>query len=233
MAMVGRSGLEGLIDDGAPDLHLETAVAADNDGFLPEHFSFSGPIEEYTSETSSHVSDGKYSENPSMIGATPSSPTLPTTFSLEDSSFIIHYLEHLYPLQFRYQTVQNPPFSKDWLLWFILHHRPLYLITCAMSASENPGQSQQYIKASQACEDDAIRYCEQGIQELQSCLQQYQSGISTYEEPLHILLCIIMILFQDVSLSHGPKRIVADCREDSKWWTLHLANSSSGSPRHP
>ena len=73
--------------------------------------------------------------NDSSAG-TPSSVFVPPSISLQDSSLLIYILENAYHWQFRYYPVQNPPFSQDWLLWFITKNKPIYPAVLASRAPQ-------------------------------------------------------------------------------------------------
>ncbi|TAQ88645.1 hypothetical protein B7494_g3022 [Chlorociboria aeruginascens] len=177
-----------------------SAVADDDDmaNILPEIVTPPPLVTGHTHRASSEFSNEKCFGLP----PTPPSSELFPSVTLQESGLLVHYLENLYQWQFRTTFIRNPPFSKDWLLWFILRNRPLYLIVLALSASDKSTFFQEGSQNAELTQGNVDRH-RNAMQEFQLSLQQYQLRYTTGEvipdsEHLHLLLCISMLIFQEV-----------------------------------
>lgn len=126
-----------------------------------------------------------------------SSSEMSHSVSLPDTVLLLHYIEEIYPWQFRHYA--KPPFSKAWLLWKVLQSRPLFLAVLAVSSShmnlrhppDNPASAQ--IEERTMCDKYDL-----AAQELRHYMEQHEHTVNG-PESLTVLLSIVILMFFNVS----------------------------------
>ena len=168
---------------------------------IREHDPISGSgVINFTANSSiwNNCSDRNVASNPSLSSSLAmTSSKMSHSVGLPDSVLLLHYIEAVYPWQFRHYS--SPPFSKAWLLWMIFQSRPLFLAVLAVSSShrnllhppDNPASA--YIEERATCD----RY-NLAVEELRCYMEQHENTVNEPESST-VLLSVVMLMFFNVS----------------------------------
>ncbi|KAL9615942.1 MAG: hypothetical protein Q9160_009128 [Pyrenula sp. 1 TL-2023] len=117
--------------------------------------------------------------------------------SLPDSVLLLHYIEEVYPWQFRHYS--RPPLNKAWLLWMIFQSRPLFLAVLAVSSSHMNLRHPPDNLASAHIEERAI--CDKynlAAKELRHCVERYEDTMKRPQSST-VLLSVVMLMFFNIA----------------------------------
>lgn len=115
-------------------------------------------------------------------------------FPYEESTLLMHYLDHVFPLQYFYYS--DKTWARGWLLWLLSKNGPLYRASLSLAAlhlrSLHKGETPNV----------DIEYHTGALRELQEFIARYEAGESQGDDELlaEVLACGAALVSFEVSL---------------------------------
>lgn len=130
----------------------------------------------------------------------PDNNTTPSAKSLDyqDAELLMHYFDHVFPLQFRFYQRGGRAVNRGWLLWLLVRTGPLYHAALSLSALHQftlryHGQSNKLVELNE--------YHSKAIRDLQSFLRSNQDSAASdhRSRSIEVLACGVSLISFEVS----------------------------------
>lgn len=115
--------------------------------------------------------------------------------SYREAELIMHYMDAVFPLQFRFHVPDTR--GRGWLLWLLVQSRPLYHAALSLSALHQSIYMPTQFQSSYA---ELAGYHAQALGDLRRFLQDIQEDITKYEKSrkIEILSCGVSLISFEV-----------------------------------
>ena len=121
-----------------------------------------------------------------------------------DAELLMHYFDHVFPLQFRFHSRELNQGNRGWLLWLLVKTGPLYHAALSLSALHqftlrSDDQGEKYAELHE--------YHTNALRDLQSFLKEHQGSDYMDERSRHIevLACGVSMISFEVRASFSIK----------------------------
>jgi len=143
----------------------------------------------------------------------PSLPqNLPKWVEDHETSLMMHYLDHVFFIQFRFYTPSISAGGRGWLLSLLTQTKPLYHAALSLSAclAQEGGEAQtDYLQ-------ELERHHNLTLMELQLFIQAHSEHTSTaFESNVQILACMVQLISFEVNVFQFRPNSIADASDSS------------------
>ncbi|KAE9372776.1 hypothetical protein N431DRAFT_376065, partial [Stipitochalara longipes BDJ] len=143
---------------------------------------------------------------------------LPLQFEEDQASLLMHFFDHVLPLQFRFYNPSILEGGRGWILSILTRTKPLYHVALSLAAYH---QQSILVRSNQIPCTASLRKLEERyiecIKALRCHLEQFPIGpeANTCETNIEIMACIALLIALDLF------------RGDTNHWQMHLKAASS------
>jgi hypothetical protein len=154
--------------------------------------------------TAAAIADATRNDAINIILTKDSWSVLPIQFEEDQASLLMHFFDHVLPLQFRFYNPSILEGGRGWLLSFLTRIKPLYNVVLSLAAYHQ--QSVLVRETGISCTASLTKLQERHIECIR-VLRHYLADISdrakghTCEETVDIMASIAMLIALEVSLS--------------------------------
>jgi hypothetical protein len=130
-----------------------------------------------------------------------------TAIDEEEESLLMHYLDYVFPLQFRFYQPLPSTGGRGWLLSILLRTKPLYYAAITLSAYHRQSVTCQRDTRIKCTLGDLLNRHIQAIKELRLFLEGFgpNSLPNTLPELVEIIACMALLVSLEVRLFHVRK----------------------------
>ncbi|PVH88372.1 hypothetical protein DL98DRAFT_403861 [Cadophora sp. DSE1049] len=190
-----------------------TGNGSSGDGLEPTG-SETSPTASTDAGTKSSVSDRNQSSSPSAIQENNPPPTEMIIVSINETVLLMHFLDHVFPLQHPMYKPEVAEGGRSWLLSLLLRTKPLYHASLALSAYHRGS----VLLASQRCA--AHHSMVEQERHLAICLEEFQDAIKKVGQMVMLKACprdslglmasVVQLIYFELFAGHGNA------------WRIHL-----------
>jgi C6 transcription factor Pro1 len=138
---------------------------------------------------------------------------LPLQFEEDQASLLMHFFDHVLPLQFRFYNPSISEGGRGWLLSILTRTKPLYHVALSLAAYH---QQSILVRVNQIPCTASLRKLEERhiecIKALRCHLEQFPIGpqANTCEMNIEIMACIALLIALEVSLACSDSLVTTD-----------------------
>lgn len=112
----------------------------------------------------------------------------------EESRLLMHYLDHVFPLQYPYYS--RTIWARGWLLWLLSKNGPIYRASMGLAAVH-----QQSLIGEENSRDLGLKHYTRALQELQNFISHFETseGQDEKETLIEIISCGVALISFEVS----------------------------------
>lgn len=161
---------------------------------------------------------------------------LPVQFEEDQASLLMHFFDHVLPLQFRFYNPSILEGGRGWLLSILTRTKPLYHVALSLAAYHQ--QSILVRESGISCTDSLAKLQERHIEcikVLRYHLEKFsvRAEVDTCGDTVEIMACIALLIALEVSFASLESCAITDeyttqlFRGDTNDWQMHLQAAST------